>query len=87
MKIRVYSIHASRNVKVFISFSNTIKAFWCLFFILFRTLLLAGLVSPTFPLGVNVVDRFGLTEFCEKKKKPPLLVVKTLFKTLFLVHM
>jgi len=68
------SIHASRNVKVFISFSNTIIAS-CFGFVLFC--LLAALVFfPAFPLDVNVVDRSGLTEFCEK---PPLLAVKTLF--------
>lgn len=80
MKIKVYSIHASRNVKVFISFSNTSIAscfgLVLFFFILFRTLLLAALGFPTFLLGVYVVDRSGLTEFCEK---PPLLAVKTLF--------
>ena len=55
MKIKVCSIHASRNVKVFISFNNTSIAscfgFVLFFFILFRTLLLAALGFSYFSIG------------------------------------
>lgn len=79
--MKVYSIHASRNVKVFISFNNTSIAS-CFGFVLFFFHFVSHFITccfrffPTFLLGVYVVDRSGLTEFCEK---PPLLAVKTLF--------